>query len=150
MNINDYLISPEGKNWTRLLNFWVPPLPPRFTLWLVNRLGEVFVIGENNAVLRLDAGLGTCAEIARDQNHFAQLLDSDKRLPNEWFRIRLVDACHQCGMTLRPDECYGFKIPPTLGGRYEVSNLKPTNLLVHFSYQAYICKQDAIYWVPPE
>ena len=149
MNINDYLISPEGKNWTRLLNFWVPPLPARFTLWFVNRLGEVFVIGENNGVLRLDVGVGTCSEVARDQNHFAQLLDSDKRLPDEWFRIRLVDACREAGLNLRADECYGFKIPPTLGGRYEVSNLKPTNLLVHFSYQAYICKQDAIYWVPP-
>jgi hypothetical protein len=150
MNINDYLISPQGKNWTRLLNFWVPPLPPRFTLWLVNRLGEVFVLAENKAVLRLDVGVGMCTEVARDQNHFAQLLDSDRRLPDEWFRIRLVDACRQSGMNLRADECYGFKIPPTLGGRYEVLNLKPTNLLVHFSYQAYICKQEEIYWVPPE
>lgn len=149
MNINDYLISTAGKDWTRLLGYWVPPLPPRFTLWLVNRLGEVFVIAPNQAVLRLNLGAGTCIEVARDQRHFATLLDN-RANAEEWLRITLIDACRAARMNLGEYECYGFKVPPTLGGRYEVSNLTPTNLLVHFSYQAYICKQEQIYWVPPE
>jgi hypothetical protein len=41
-------------------------------------------------------------------------------------------------------------LPPTLGGRYEVANLTPTDLAVHYSYQAYICKQEDVYWIPPE
>jgi hypothetical protein len=148
MNINDYLISQPGKDWARLLKDWTPPLPPRFTLWLVNRLGDVFVILENNAVLRLDVGTGSCDEIARNREHFAQLVDAGDNA-DQWLRIRLVDTCRRAGMNLGPYECYGFKIPPTLGGQYEVSNLTPTNLAVHYSYQAYICKQTDVYWLPP-
>jgi hypothetical protein len=148
MNINDYLISQPGKDWARLLKYWTPPLPTRFTLWLVNRLGDVFVILESNAVLRLDVGTGSCDEIARNREHFAQLVDAGDNA-DQWLRIRLVDACRRAGMNLGPYECYGFKIPPTLGGQYEVSNLTPTNLAVHYSYQAYICKQTDVYWLPP-
>jgi hypothetical protein len=148
MNIHDYLIAQAGKDWTRLLSYWIPPLPPRFTLWLVNRLGDVFVTVESNAVVKLDVGTGSCVEVARNREHFAQLLDTADHA-DQWLRIRLTDACRRAGMNLGPYECYGFKIPPTLGGQYEVSNLVPTNLAVHYSYQAYICKQTEIYWVPP-
>jgi hypothetical protein len=148
MNINDYLIAQAGKDWARLLSYWTPPLPPRFSLWLVNRLGDAFVVSENAAVLRLDVGSGSCAEVARNRDHFARLLDTADNA-DQWFRTRLVDACRRAGMTLGSYECYGFKIPPTLGGQYEVGNLVPTNLAVHYSYQAYICKQTDIYWVPP-
>lgn len=149
MNIQDYLIGQPGKNWRQLLSFWIPPLPGRFSLWLVNRLGDAFVVAEDQTILRLDVGAGTCAVVARTREHFAQLLN-DPANADLWLRIHLTDACRSAGMTLAEHECYGFKIPPTLGGKYEVSNLKPTHLAVHYSYQAYICKQTDIYWIPPK
>ena len=148
MNINDYLIAQPGKDWVKLLSYWTPPLPPRFTLWLVNRLGDVFAVLETHAVIRLDVGRGNCEEIAGSREHFAQLLDADDNA-DLWLRIRLVDACRRAGMHLSPHECYGFRIPPTLGGQYEASNLVPTHLAAHYSYQAYICKQTDVYWIPP-
>jgi hypothetical protein len=148
MNINDYLIAPAGKDWGLLLNDWIPPLPREFQLWLVNRLGDVFVLTQPERVLRLDVGSGLCAEVARDRQQFAALLDSGNNA-EQWLRISLVNQCRRAGMPLDPYECYGFKIPPTLGGAYEVSNLIPTKLAVHYSYQAYICKQTDVYWVAP-
>jgi hypothetical protein len=148
VNVTDYLIDPADKDWSRLLAPWVPPLPPRFTVWLINRLGEAFVVDEAGAVLRLDVGAGLCAPVARSREQFAQLLDAADATET-WLRVSLVDGCRRGGMRLGPFECYGFRIPPTLGGGYEVGNLVPTNLAVHYSYQAYICKQDAIYWIPP-
>ena len=148
MNITDYLIAPAGKDWSRLLSCWVPPLPPRFSVWLVNRMGEVFAVIDSGAVLRLEVGTGTCEEVARSREHFAQLLDGADHA-ERWLRISLVDACRRAGVVLRANECYGFKIPPTLGGCYEISNLVPTALAVHYSYQAYVCKQEEIYWIPP-
>jgi hypothetical protein len=148
MNVNDYLISQAGKDWSLLLSYWIPPLPSQFNLWLVNRLGDVFGVTANQRVLRLDVGSGECAEIARDPQHFAMLLDAADNA-QRWLRISLVDECRRAGMQLGPFECYGFKIPPTLGGGYEVTNLAPTSLAVHYSYQAYICKQTDVYWVPP-
>jgi hypothetical protein len=148
MNILDYLIAPDDKDWRKLLSFWVPPLPPHFNIWLVNRLGEVFAIAPDQSVLYLDVGMGKCATLASDQTQFAKLLDTGNNA-ERFLRISLVTECRKAGLTLKPFECYGFKLPPTLGGRYEVANLVPTNLLVHYSYQAYICKQEEIYWIPP-
>jgi hypothetical protein len=148
MNINDYLISQTRTDWGRLLKDWVPPLPRNFTLWLVNCLGDVFVVRENGAVHWLEVGSGRFVEAARSSAEFARLLDTGDNA-NLWLRISLVDACRRAGMRLAPHECYGFKIPPALGGRYEVANLQPTHLVTHYSYQAYICKQTDVYWVPP-
>lgn len=148
MNILDYLIASDDKDWKKLLSFWVPPLPPHFDIWLVNRLGEVFAIAPDQSVLYLDVGMGTCTTLAAGQTEFATLLDTGNNA-ERLLRISLVNECRKAGMMLKPFECYGFKLPPTLGGRYEVANLVPTNLLVHYSYQAYICKQEEIYWIPP-
>jgi hypothetical protein len=148
MNVNDYLISQAGKDWSALLSFWLPPLPAQCGLWLVNRFGDVFVLGENERVLRLDVGSGVCTEVARNRRHFTELLGVGDNA-QEWLRCSLADACRRAGMQLKPQECYGFKIPPTLGGKYEVSNLTPTHLAIHYSYQAYICKQTDVYWIPP-
>lgn len=148
MNVADYLINPEGKGWPRLLADWVPPLPADFTVWLVNRLGEVFAVDAGGAVLRLDTGMGRCEQVADSREHFARLLDT-AGVADLWLRLKLVDDCRRAGMQLAPGQCYSFRIPPTLGGKYEASNLKPTELAVHFSYQAYILKQADIYWIPP-
>lgn len=148
MNIDDYLINPAGKEWTKLLSFWAPPLPDKCTVWLVNKLGEVFVISDDQRVLRLELGNGTCNEVAQSREHFAQLIDRQENA-DAWLRIRLVDGCRRAGMTLTDKQCFGFRLPPTLGGKYEVSNLTPTELAVHYSYQSYICKQTDIYWIPP-
>ncbi len=149
MNINDYLIAQSGIDWTKLLSCWTPPLPPRFELWLVNRLGDVFGVLDSSAVFRLDVGSGAYTEVAGSREHFANLLNQPSNA-DEWLRIGLTRACRAAGMELTRFQCYGFKIPPTLGGRYEVSNLEPTNLGVHYCYQAYICKQADVYWIPPE
>lgn len=148
MNIADYLIAHDNVDWAPLLRDWAPPLPERFSVWLVNRLGELFVAAENGAILKLDVGAGTCSTVAASREQFAGLLDRRDTADN-WLRIRIVDECRKAGKNLKPFECYGFRIPPTLGGGYDVRNLVPTNLAVHLSYQAYICKQADIYWIPP-
>jgi hypothetical protein len=148
MNILDYLIDPAGKDWPRLLAPWSPPLPPRFTMWLVNRLGEPFVLDESGHVIRLDVGAGIAETVASSREEFARLLETDANA-QLWLRLRLIDGCRLAGMPLRPDECYGFRLPPTLGGRHEPANLAPTHLAIHYSYQAYICKQQDIYWIAP-
>jgi hypothetical protein len=148
MNIDDYLLVTADKDWSWLLKDWEPPLPASFNIWLVNRLGDVFVVVDNGTVFRLDVGAGVCQEAAGSREEFARLLATGDNA-ERWLHLGLVDACRRAGMQIGPSECYGFRIPPTLGGKYEVSNLKPTELAVHYSYQAYICKQTDVYWVPP-
>jgi hypothetical protein len=62
-----------------------------------------------------------CASRRRDQ--FAESLDIDDNA-NNWLMIPLVDQLVAAGMTFAPDRCYGFTIPPVLGGAYDLDNVQ--------------------------
>ena len=123
----------------------MPPLPRDFTIWLVNRLGEPIIVTPDGAVHWLDVGTGKLNQLATNREQFAQLLDQGNNA-DTWLRISIVNACRQAGMTLASDECYGFKIPPILQGQYEVTNLQPTKLDLHYSLLAHLGKQEEVYW----
>jgi hypothetical protein len=147
MNLQDYLLNQSGKNWQRLLQDWIPPLPASFTLWLVNRFGDLFIVTPDGAVHLLDVTAGTLTQLASSREDFARLLDTGDNAA-KLLQIPLVDACHRIGMALAPHQCLGLKVPPILGGRYELANVAPTDVSVHYSYLAYLHKQEDIYWMP--
>jgi hypothetical protein len=145
MNIRDFLIDPAGKDWQKLLAYWVPPLPPDATLWFVNKLGEPFLSTSDGGIHRLVLGTGDLERLAADRNTFARLLDMPANA-DSWLRIRLLEDCGRAGMTLVADECFGFKVPPRLFGQYVVSNLQPTNIYSHYSWLSHVARQEEIYW----
>jgi hypothetical protein len=55
--------------------------------------------------------------------------------------IPLVDRCVASGIIVGANQCYGYKIPPVLGGAYSVENVEPTDLSVHYSLLASIFQQ---------
>jgi hypothetical protein len=140
MDINDYLIPQAGKDWSDLLSGWREALPASFTLWMVNRFGDLFIVTDDGSVHMLDVGAGRLAALADNRDQFCSLVDVGDNA-NNWLMIPLVDACVAGGLILRPDECYGYKIPPILGGKYDVSNIEPTDLSVHYSLLADIYRQ---------
>jgi hypothetical protein len=52
VNINDYLIDLAGFDWQAMLAGWAEILPETFTMWLVNRFGDAFIIAEDGSVLQ--------------------------------------------------------------------------------------------------
>jgi hypothetical protein len=140
MDVMDYLIDQEGKDWTELLSGWSMLLPSSYTVWLVNRLGDVFAVFDDDSVHFLDVGRGVVERVADNRDHFADLLDVGDNAGG-WLAIRIVDECLQAGLKLSPNQCYSFKVPPMLGGNYEVENLEPTDLSIHYSFLADICRQ---------
>jgi len=138
-------MDPAGKDWNKLLGYWRPPLPPDATLWFVNLLGEAFVATTDGAVHWLVVGTGTLSAVAPTREAFARLLDRHGNAET-WLRIPLVESCRAAGITLGADECYGFKVPPRLLGKYEASNLQPTNVYSHYSWLSHMTRQDEIYW----
>jgi hypothetical protein len=145
MNIRDFLLEPEGKDWNKLLGYWKPPLPPDATLWFANLLGEASLLTREGAVHWLTVGTGAWSEVASSREVFARMLDESENA-ERWLRISLVESCRKVGMRLNADECLGFRIPPPLLGKYEVANLQPTNIYSHYSWLSHITKQDEIYW----
>jgi hypothetical protein len=140
MNVHDYLIDQNGKDWAELLSGWLGALPPSFTLWLVNRFGDVFVVFEDDSVHMLDVGIGAIRRVADNRDHFSTEIDADNNA-NNWLMVPLVDRCVAAGLNLGDNQCYGYKIPPMLGGEYAVGNFEPTDLSVHYSFLAEIYQQ---------
>lgn len=145
MNIHDYLIDPRGKDWQKLLAYWMPPLGPDAALWLVNKLGEPIFASGDGSIHRLVVGTGVIEDLAPDRTTMARLLDV-RGNADAWLRVSLVDECRRAGMTLSKDDCFGFKVPPALLGTYEVANLQPTNIYSHYSWLSHMSRQDEIYW----
>jgi hypothetical protein len=140
MLLTDYLIEQQGKDWAELLSEWAPPLPRSFTVWMVNLFGDVIAVFEDGSVHLLDMGCGTLERLADSRNHFCDLADRKDNASN-WLMIPLTDACRAAGMVLAESQCYSFKVPPILGGDYNVENVAPCNLSVHYSFMADIARQ---------
>lgn len=140
MLLTDYLIDQQGKNWAELLSGWVPPLPLSFTGWMVNLFGDVFAVFEDGSVHMLDLGHGTLERVADSRDHFCDLADRDDNA-REWLMIPLVDACRRAGLALAGYQCYHFKIPPLLGGEYNVDNVAAISLREHYSFMADMVRQ---------
>jgi hypothetical protein len=132
MDINDYLLERGDSDWAALLADWHWILPQRFTLWLVNRYGDLFLVLPGGEVCMLDVGAGTLRRIADSQEHFDLQLRQGNNAA-EWLMMPLVDACVAADLELPPAHCYGFKQPPALGGAYEVGNTEVLDLYAHYS-----------------
>lgn len=139
-DINNYLIEQQGHDWDELLSDWHWLLPRTFTLWLVNRYGDLFIVREDSSVWMVDIGTGTLDRIASSRGEYAELLDVGNNA-NDWLMIPLVDQCVQAGLNLAENQCYSFKTPPVLGGEYEVTNTAVCDLSVHYSLLGQIHKQ---------
>ena len=140
MDVMDYLIDTEDKDWEELLSAWRFLLPKTFNVWLVNRVGDVFAVFEDGSVHMLDVGRGTLERVADNCDQFVTRIDQDDHA-NTWMMVSLVNACVKAAIKLGPNQCYGFKIPPMLGGSYEVDNMEPTDLSVHYGLLGEICEQ---------
>ena len=140
MNIKDYLIDQSGKDWQELLCGWAEILPPVFTIWLVNRFGDVILVTDDGSVHLLDIGGGRFERIADSKDHLADQADTDERA-NNWLLIPLVDQCLRAGLVLGPGKCYGYKIPPFLGGEYTVGNTAVIDLAENYSFLADLWQQ---------
>src|SRR5262249_11914395 len=88
----------------------------------------------------LDVGAGTLSKVADSRDDFCAKIDEGDNA-NQWLMIPLVDKMVAAGVVLRPAQCYGFKIPPVLGGDYSVENAGPLPVWDYLSAYGYIHEQ---------
>jgi hypothetical protein len=131
-DINDYLIDPTGHDWPALMVSWMKLLPPGFSLWMVNRIGDVIGGTADGAVYWLDVGTEQVARIAASRDDFMAKINEGSNA-RQWLATPLIDSCVAAGMTLQPGQCYGFKVAPLLGGDYVVENMEPLALAEHYA-----------------
>lgn len=140
MNIDEYLIDQSGRDWVAMLSGWSEILPASFTVWLVNRFGDVVAVLDDESVHLLDIGVGTFARVAGSRKRFAELMNIPKNA-NNWLAIPLVDRCAAAGLVLGPGQCYGYKIPPLLGGEYSAENVALVDLAENYGVLAEVWRR---------
>lgn len=135
MQIADYLLDHQGFDWPRLLAGWSRLLPSELTVWLVNRFGDLFLVFDDGSVHMLDIAAGEAERVADSREDFAAKLD-DGDNADQWLMIPLVDELVAAGMPLPPGHCYGFKMPPVLGGDYDTENVAVLPVAEHYGFNA--------------
>jgi Domain of unknown function (DUF1851) len=114
MNVHDYLIDHSNVDWADLLSDWKWLLPPEFTVWLMNRYGDLFLILPDGIVHMLDVGGGSLTKLANDRDEFARVIDEEGNA-EDCLMIPLVDRLVKAGVLLEPGHCYSFVTPAILG-----------------------------------
>ena len=99
MDISDYLIDQQGKDWAKLLSDWAWLLTHDLTVWMVNRFGDIVLVLDDGTVHFLDVGAGTLKQIAESREDFCVKVDADDNA-EIWFLISLVNECVEAGMSL--------------------------------------------------
>jgi hypothetical protein len=143
MSIQDYLIDHSGFDWPKLLSGWARLLPAKLVVWLMNRFGDLFLVYTDGSVHMLDVGVGTVNRIAQSRDDFGTQLDEGDNA-NQWLMIPLVDDLVAAGKVLKPGDCYGYVMPPILGGDYIVENTFVLSITEHYSFHAYLQEQSRI------
>lgn len=120
-SVHDYLLDQNEVDWTKALESWSWLLPTSFTIWLVNRFGDLFVVVDDGSVSMLDLGNGTFDLCAGSRDEFCTRID-EPGMAAQWLMVPLVDKLVAAGVTLNPGQCYALRIPPVLQGKYELEN----------------------------
>jgi len=117
MNIHDYLIDQTGLDWPALLDEWRWLLPPKFTVWLLTRTGDLFIKLPDGSIHMLDVGSGELSRVADSREDACAKIDQPG-VAEEWLMIPVVDQLVASGCVLGPGQCYSYKMLPILGGSY--------------------------------
>ena len=140
MSIYDYLIDQRGLDWPSLLDEWTWLVPATFTVWMMNRFGDLFLVFDDGSVQMLDVGGGTLTSVAESRDDFADKMDEGDNA-NQWLMIPLIDRLVANGITLSEGQCYSYKQPPVLGGGYTVENTCVLPFREHFGFYGSIHRQ---------
>ena len=129
-----------------LLSDWRWLIDDAYSPLLMTAFGDLFLKSETGGVYFLDLVSGEFNRVAATVNEFETLLRNPEKV-EEWLMPDLVMSLREQGMTLEDRECYGYKIPPVLGGEISVENVEPSDLAVYFSILGQIHHQ--VHDLPP-
>lgn len=124
-----------------LLNDWRWLIGPTKQPILLAAIGDAYLQdAEDGSVHLLDVGGGGVEQIAASVDLFREML-ADSEFVNDSFVPQVIVQLRNAGKTLAPGQIYSYEHPPVLGGGYDVSNLVPTDIAVHFGVLGQIHEQ---------
>ncbi len=109
---------------------------------VMTKFGDWFLADADGRVHWLDLLEGACNPVAASVEEFQQLMVTEEKL-DEWFMLPWCRRLHAEGLVPGEDQCYGFKLPPRLGARVDLSNVEVADL------RAYQIWMSGIANIPP-
>jgi hypothetical protein len=106
----------------------------------ISVLGDIFLVGTDNAVYWLQTDSGHLTRTADTMLQFEEFLGDDEKIDN-WFLPSLVEQLLAAGKNLKENEVYSYKKLPVIGGEYSIDNIEPTDMSVHFAVSGQICER---------
>jgi Domain of unknown function (DUF1851) len=140
VNLRDYIIDPSGIDWQALLGEWAGLLPDEFNFWMATRFGDLIVICNDGSIGFFNVGNLTFEKVAASPDEFAERMNTERNAQFT-FMSSLVESCVGRGMVPGPGQCYAFKIPPFLGGQYEMSNMYVADIAEYHGFLADLWRQ---------
>lgn len=141
MTLNNLTVSFSHLNRESILEDWEWLLKGKYLPILLSASGDAFVQHlQTNDVWWLDTGSAELNRVAESYEEFSQLL-SDKEFVVECFAVQMIGDLIQAGKLLKSGQIYSLSIPFLLGGKYELSNIEPMDISVHFSVLGQVSRQ---------
>ncbi len=114
----------------RLLSYWQWLLQNVYHPIVMTAFGDWFLLDQDGSVHFLDLVAGKLSKAADSGDEFKRVMGRPENL-DDWFMAGLVQSLLESGMVLGKNQCYGYKLPPVLGGKLEIANIEPTDIAVH-------------------
>ncbi len=131
--LDNYILDQSRFDWPAILKSWSWLIPAEFTVWIVNRFGDLFIELENGQVCQLRMDDGGFEILAESKDEFCTKIDENGNA-NEWLYITLVDELVAKEIKLSDSQCYGFVKYPAVGGGYVIRNVKPISVVEYISF----------------
>lgn len=124
-----------------LLESWQWLIGPTRLPILVTASGDAFLQDtQDGSVHVLDSAAGEVSPVADSVDELRALM-RDPEFVQNFFAVEMVADLREAGITLAPGQVYGYRVPPVLGGEYEIENAEPTDIEVHFHLTGQIHQQ---------
>jgi len=123
-----------------ILSCWQWRLTEMQAIVTISCLGDIFLLGHDNAIYWLQTDSGDLTRVADNLQQYQQFLNEEEKIDN-WFLPLLIEKLLITGKTLKDNEVYTYKKLPVIGGEYSVDNIEPTDISVHFAFSGQICEQ---------
>ncbi|MEO6148595.1 MAG: T6SS immunity protein Tdi1 domain-containing protein [Mucilaginibacter sp.] len=138
--LDDHTVPSNSVNENDILEHWDWLLGNKLKILIITKMGDVFLSENDGGVYWLATDVGSLTKVAEGCEDFKLQLEKKENFDN-WFLPELVDALENTGKKLNSGELYSFINLPILGGEYEVENIEPCDISVHFTVTGQLQKQ---------
>jgi hypothetical protein len=122
----------DGISPSSLLSEWRWLVGAVYEPVVMTALGDLFLRDAAGQMYFLDLMCGEFKQVALSQEEFDTLCE-DRGRRRSWCTGFLVMELRKLHGELAPGECYGCKVPLSLGGQLEPDNFRRTSILTHYS-----------------